>query len=293
MDVNKQVTITASFDEARQSQLAFVELLMNMGYTYIPCTEVMKQRKGDTSRFILRDIAFEALSRINSYEHDGERHQFSDKDIWQAIDELETIKLEGLVPTAKNIYNTIMPTSGGKTIKVFHGGSSESKGFRFIDFANPQNNSFHVAVEFEASGRANIRPDIVVFVNGIPFAIIENKKAGVEIGEAISQHLRNQQAEYCPRLYVYPQLLVAANMSEFRYGTTDTKAKFFVEWKEKDVGDVDRYVSEVEIDLRVKPLIEKKIVKDVYQTLLQDLNGYTGGHVQKTKRKIYVQLARG
>ncbi len=85
-----------------------------------------------------------------------------------------------------------MPTSGGKTIKVSHSGKQMSKNFRFIDFEHVENNAFHVTVEYPASGKQNIRPDIVCFVNGIPFAVIENKKSSVSVIEAINQMNRNQ-----------------------------------------------------------------------------------------------------
>jgi type I restriction enzyme R subunit len=285
----KIAKISAHFDEARQSQLPFVELLINMGYTYLPTSEVMKQRREETSTFILKDIAFEALSRINEYEMEGEMRNFADKDIWEAISELENIQYEGLIDTSKNIFNLIMPTSGGKSVKVFHNGKSISKSLKYIDFENPKNNSFHVAVEFEASGRASIRPDIVVFVNGIPFAIIENKKAGVEVGEALAQQVRNQGAEKCPQLFIYPQLLIGTNGSEFKYGTTGTPSKFYVSWKEKDESEIDRYLSEEELDQRVRPLVGKQIDTDVYNQLLIDLNGATGGHTQQLDRTISAQ----
>lgn len=165
-----------NFDEAKQSQLPFVELLINMGYTYVSVAEALRQR-GDTSNFILADIAAEKLMEINGYEVDGVEYKFSEKDVRDAIDELEHIQYEGLIDTAQKVYNTIMPTSGGKTIKVNQGGKKVSKNFKFIDFENIEKNAFHVSVEYVASGKQNIRPDIVVFVNGIPFAIIENKKS--------------------------------------------------------------------------------------------------------------------
>jgi len=288
MEYTKNI-INAHFDEARQSQLPFVELLINMGYTYLPVAESMKQRRGDTSKFILKDIAFEALSRINEYEMNGDVLKFADKDIWEAVDELENIQYEGLIDTSKNIFNLIMPTTGGKSVKVFSNGKSVSKSLKYIDFQNPENNSFHVAVEFEATGRSNIRPDIVVFVNGIPFAVIENKKAGVEVAEAMAQHVRNQGAEKCPKLFSYPQILVATNGSELKYGTTGTPVKFFASWKEKHETEVDRYLTDSELDERVRPFVEKRIDTDIYKQLLIDLNGATYGHTQKTDRVISAQ----
>lgn len=281
--------ITAHFDEAKQSQLPFVELLINMGYQYISCDEASKQRRNDTGKFILQDIAFESLKRINDYDPQGRGFKFNDDHIWEAINDLENIPYEGLIDTSKKIFNMIMPTEGGKTIEVFDEGTRRSRNFRFIDFKNIENNSFHIAVEFKASGRSNIRPDIVVFVNGIPFAVIENKKGGVEISEAIRQHIRNQEADYCPRLFAYPQLLVVANGSFFKYGSVDSSEKYFVDWKERDADELDKYVSEEQLNERVKTYISKKIDKAVYDSLLSDLNGHTFGHKQKTDRSVKEQ----
>lgn len=271
--------IEANFDEARQSQLTFIELLLAMGYKYISVEDVFKERRSDLSKFILRDIAFENLSRINSYEYNGEQQTFSDKDVWEAIDELENVQLEGLIDTSRKVYNMIMPTSGGKTIKVLNNGKSGSYNFRFIDFEHPENNAFHVASEFVASGKSNIRPDIVCFINGIPFVVIENKKSGVDVKEALSQLNRNQGIEYCPKLFVYPQLLIGTNGKDIRYGTTGTPNKFYATWKEKEI-------DEAEFNQKVKNLIATPVDIEIYTKILNDLNGATSNHKQKTDRLV-------
>lgn len=266
-----------NFDEARQSQLPFIELLLNMGYNYISAEEALKQRGGDAGNFILSEVAGEKLMEINSYEVNGVDYKFSQKDVSDAIDELEHIQYEGLIDTAQKIYNMIMPTSGGKTIKVSHSGKTFSKNFRFIDFENPLNNAFHISAEFEATGKQNIRPDIVCFVNGIPFAVIENKKSSVAVTDALNQMNRNQSPEFCPKLFTYTQLLVATNKEEFKYGTTGTPNKFYAVWKEKGT-------SKEEIDARTTKLIKKQIDAKTYAQVLTDLNGNTDNHIQKTDR---------
>jgi len=266
-----------NFDEARQSQLTAIELLLAMGYKYISSEDILKQRNEDNSNFILADIAAEKLMEINEYEVGGKDYKFTEKEVRDVIDELEHIQYEGLIDTSQKIYNMIMPTSGGKTIKVNVGGKNISKNFRFIDFENSKNNIFHVTSEFVASGKQNIRPDIVCFVNGIPFAVIENKKSSVSVDEAINQMNRNQGPEYCPKLFTYPQLLVATNGKELKYGTTGTPNKFYTVWKEKGA-------SLNEIDKKVTSLISKKIDSQIYSKILNDLNGYTNNHVQKTNR---------
>ena len=265
------------FDEARQSQLPFVELLLNMGYTYISVEGALRQRGGDTTNFILTDIAAQKLMEINGYEVDDTAYKFSEKDVRDAIEELEHIQYEGLIDTAQKIYNMIMPTSGGKTIRINHNGKKLSKNFRFIDFENIKNNAYHVSVDYVATGKQNIRPDIVCFVNGIPFAVIENKKSSVSVVEALNQMYRNQGPEYCPKLYTYTQLLVGTNDKELQYGTTGTPNKFYAVWKEKGT-------TEEELNERASALIKKPVDADAYKQLLSDLNGYTDGHTQKTNR---------
>ena len=268
-----------NFDEARQSQLPFVEMLINMGYTYLPTSELMSERGGDNSYYLLKNIAATSLAKINRYEHAGIEYEFAEKDIVDAVSELENLEFRGLIDTSKEIYNTIMPLKGGKTISVFHDGKYESKSFRFIDFEHPENNSFHVAVEVEVSAKNGTRrPDIVCYVNGIPFVVIENKKSSVEASEAINQMVRNQGADYCPRFFTYPQLLIGTNGKDLRYGTTGTPSEFYASWREKEA-------SLYELDSRANALISKSINLDIYTQLCADLNGATIGHHQRLERK--------
>jgi type I restriction enzyme R subunit len=83
-----------NFDEAKQSQLTLVEFLINMGYSYISSEEVLRERGGSTSDFLLTDIAVQKLMEINGYEVGGENYKFSEKDVRDAIHELEHIQYE-------------------------------------------------------------------------------------------------------------------------------------------------------------------------------------------------------
>ena len=271
-----------NFDEARQSQLPFVEMLLNLGYIYIPKDEVLKQRGQDTSNFILSEIAAQKLMEINSYEDCGSIYKFSEKDVRDAINELEHIQYEGLIDTSQKIYNMIMPTGGGKTIGVNLGGKKLSKNFRFIDFENIESNAFHVTVEYVATGRQNIRPDIVCFVNGIPFAVIENKKSSVPVNDAINQMNRNQGPEFCPKLFTYTQLLVGTNGKEIQYGTTGTLNKFYAVWKEKGFNDE-------EIDQEVLFVMQRQIPFEIHNQICADLNGDIAETIQYTSRMITEQ----
>ncbi len=262
--------IKADFDEAKASQLPFVELLLNLGYSYISAAEVLKERDNNLSRFILKKTAFVKLKELNG--------EVSDKNIKDAIDELDNMPLEGLIDTSREVYNIVMH-KGGKTVVDVVDGRNVSKSLQFIDFENVGRNIFQVAVEYQVEGRNNIRPDIVLFVNGLPFAVVENKKSSVNIKEALSQMQRNQGIEYAPKFFVYPQLLIAANCDNFLYGNTGTPSKFYASWKEKDV-KADEY------DSLISELIAKPIDKDIYKNVLNDLNGSTFGHEQVLKRQV-------
>ena len=76
------------------------------------------------------------------------------------------------------------------------------------------------------------RPDIVLFVNGIPLAVIECKSPQVEAEQAASQNIRNQGDEYIPKLFTYVQLVLGVNKNTARYATAGTPARFWGVWNE-------------------------------------------------------------
>jgi type I restriction enzyme R subunit len=281
-----------NFDETKQSQLPAVELLINLGYRFITAAELEQERGGDTSRFILRHTAQRMLSKINSYEHRGTEYHFSEKDIAEVIDELENIPFEGLQDTSKKIYSMIMPRLGGKTVKVFHDGSYESKSIRYIDFDTPENNDFAVAVEVVATGKGTIRLDICIYVNGIPFAVIENKKSSTELENGIAQLRGYQDPNHYPKLFAYIQLLIASNKEDCKYGVTGTPSKFYARWKERELIEEEwkyRDAFKVAYENQVKEVISTPIDPTVYAKILTDLNGYTFGHTQVLDRLVTQQ----
>ena len=102
---------------------------------------------------------------------------------------------------------------------------------RFIDWEHPERNVFHVTEEFAVTrtGMADTyRPDIILFVNGIPLVLIECKRPDIKgaLDQAISQHLRNQKDDGIRGLYLYSALLLSIGNSYGAYATTGTPANF-------------------------------------------------------------------
>jgi len=103
-----------------------------------------------------------------------------------------------------------------------------------IDWKNPLNNHFAIAEEVTIKGENTKRPDIVLYVNGIALGVLELKRSTVSISEGIRQNLDNQQSRFIKPFFSTIQLVMAGNDTEgLRYGTIDTKEKYYLTWKEE------------------------------------------------------------
>lgn len=220
--------------EINASQRPALALFEAMGYTYISPADCDKQR-GSRYHVLLRDILRGQLRRLNRYVYAGAENEFSAANIERAMEDLDEPLTDGLVRTSEKIYDALL--LGKSYPETVGDGKMLSFNLRYIDWDNPQNNVFHVTEEFAVDSRDrqhNARPDIVLFINGIPFAIIECKAPHIPVDEAVGQMIRNQQAAYIPQLFKFAQLVVATNKNAVKYATVGTPKKFWSVWKEQD-----------------------------------------------------------
>lgn len=220
--------------EINASQRPALALLDAMGYTYISPADCDKQR-GSRYRVLLRDILRGQLRRLNRYVYAGAENEFSAANIERAMEDLDEPLTDGLVRTSEKIYDALL--LGKSYPETVGDGKMLSFNLKYIDWDNPQNNVFHVTEEFAVDSRDrqhNARPDIVLFINGIPFAVIECKAPHIPVEEAVGQMIRNQQAAYIPQLFKFAQLVVATNKNAVKYATAGTPKKFWSVWKEQD-----------------------------------------------------------
>lgn len=232
-----------SFLEDRISQIPALQVLINMGYEYICPEEVFRLRGSKCSNVLLDEILRQQLQKMNVILFKGGQYQFSNANISKAVDALKESLVDGLVKTNEKIYDLL---SLGKSFEETIGGDTKSFTLNYIDWDNIDNNVFHVTAEFPVSRTASDqtrRPDIVLFVNGIPLCIIECKRPDIKdpVGQAVSQHIGNQGKDEIPGLFIYSQLLMAVSPNEVKYGTTATPAKFWSVWKEH--AEIERVVS--------------------------------------------------
>jgi len=248
-------------NEKHLSQLPALQLLVAMGYEYISSAETLRERQDRTSNVLLENILRNQLKEMNRIRYKGNEYLFSEENLQSAIQKLKNIKYDGLLKTNEGIYDLItLGTAMEQTVE----GDSKSFNLNYIDWRNPSRNRFHMTVEYSVErsrSKETARPDIVLFVNGIPFCVIECKAPQVEVEQAVSQSIRNQNDDHIPKLFIYTQLVLALNKNSAMYATTGTAAKFWGVWKE--LGNEQGEMDEGKLcDLKNKPLpedVQKKI----------------------------------
>ncbi|HWQ72181.1 MAG TPA: type I restriction endonuclease subunit R [Desulfitobacteriaceae bacterium] len=218
------------FNERPESQDRAISQLQAMGYQYIPRAEA-EQKRGRLSAVVFPDVMKEFMSG-QSFRYREKLTSFSDRSIYTAIRDLDVHLERGLMYAGKIIYESLL---FGKSCEeeLFDGGR-QSFDLSYIDWEHPEKNIWQVTDEFsvERQNGKFARPDIVIFVNGIPLAVIECKKSGIDVDEGVKQNIRNWQSEFIPHLFKYVQLAIAMNPNEVKYGTAGTPQEFFSTWME-------------------------------------------------------------
>lgn len=230
-----------SFREDDASQLPALQLLMRLGYAYLSPEEALAARGGKTSNVLLEDILRSQLKAINSIQVGTNKTTvFSDANIESGIQALKELPFQdGYITASQHAYDRL---TLGKALEQSIDGDKKSFTLQYIDWEHPERNVYHVTEEFEVMRTGSkdlLRPDIVLFVNGIPLVVIECKRPDMKepMEQAISQHTRNQTEDGIRPLYAYSQLLLACATLQAKYGTTDTKAEFWASWKEESGDD--------------------------------------------------------
>jgi type I restriction enzyme R subunit len=242
--VNKMQT--PSFKEDHISQIPALQLLQKLGYTYLSPAEAEKFRGGKTSNVLLDDILRKQLKEINSEKRisSTKTTYISDANIENGIRALKELPMnEGYIAACETAYNLI---TLGKTFEQSFDGDKKSITLQYIDWKTIANNVFHVSEEYSvmrSASKEHYRPDLVLFINGIPLCIIECKRPDMKepLTQAISQHLRSQQEDGIRSLYVYSQIVLSIATQEAAYATNATPEKFWSKWEEKFKTDEEEH----------------------------------------------------
>jgi type I restriction enzyme R subunit len=215
--------MTFNAAEKYQSQIPAIQTLIGLGFEPLSQAQAAKLR-GKPRNVVLDDVLVEQLLKINRFTFRGKEYPFNLEDAHEALRRLKPTpdKLKGLRGTNQDIYDQLIL---GTTITKAIEGDSKSYSFRYFDWDDPENNVYHVTAEMEIERTASTqtrRCDIVCFVNGIPFVVIENKRPTESLEKADSQLIGYQNEDNIPQLFHYAHVLMSMKRQEARYATVGT-----------------------------------------------------------------------
>jgi type I restriction enzyme R subunit len=217
-----------------------IEWLKELGYSYTHGSNLSPENEERESlrHVILKKRFLQTIKRINPWltNHLAE-------EVYKRVIELEH---PDFVMKGKIFYELLVY---GVKLTSREGREEKTKIVKIVDFENPENNEFlavnQFTVEYQYERNFYRRPDLVVFVNGLPLAIFEFKSfnANETAKDAFNDH--KIKIKDIPQLYTYAQILVASDGLETKYGSpTSDWDRFFI-W-EGVFSDDDLEVREIE-----------------------------------------------
>ena len=259
----------------KQLQNNVIDLLKSMGYIFISQEDNVNFRNGKLSDVLLKDILLNQLQNLNNFEYKGITYPFSSKNIANAVDSLDESLNEGIMIANAKITDQLV--LGNSYQEELIDGVKKSFSLKYIDFKNIENNVFHFTEEYSVLRQTlnerdkTRRPDIVLFINGIPFGVIELKNSRTETEQGISQMIRNQLKGEIPHLFKFTQITLAGNNHSPQYATTGTPKKFYATWEEDVRQDINTLIKDrtpSKLDNTIYSLFEKERVCELLHSFI-------------------------
>ncbi len=223
-----------------------------------------RKRESDV---ILSERLGRALRRLNP--------ETSDSVIAEAIDELSRERASQTTDTSNfEIYKILL--DGLNVTGINQDGQSEDFNIRFLDFDNPENNDFLCVTQMWVAGDLyRRRPDIIVFVNGIPLILFELKASHRRVIEAFNENIKDYK-DTIPKLFLYNIGVILSNGIESKFGSFSSPYEFFNEWKK-----IDNESNQPSSDLRtiVFGICDKSRLIDIVENFV--LHDISGGKIKK------------
>lgn len=136
-----------------------------------------------------------------------------------------------IVATNYDLYNKIRNQI---KVKVRRNGKDDFDFVKLVDFDTPSNNNFTAVSQMWVQGKLYWRrPDVLIFVNGLPLVFIELKNSIVKVEEAYNKNLQDYKKDV-PNLFAFNQICVLSNGLETRLGAFNATYDYFFEWLKVD-----------------------------------------------------------
>ena len=158
-------------------------------------------------------------------------------------------------------------------VKVKRNGKDDFDFVQLIDFENPKNNTFTAVSQMWIQGHYNYRrPDVLIFVNGLPLVFIELKNSIVKVEEAYNKNLLNYKKDV-PNLFAFNQICVLSNGLETRLGAFNATYDYFFEWlkvesEKESINREELKESKISVERFVDGLLNKDRLIDYIENFI-------------------------
>ncbi len=212
------------FSEAEYED-AIIELYQQMGYDYVYGPNVVR----DYSDPLYQDVLTSSIENIN--------RDLPSAAVQEALRKIQNME-NGTVVRKNTVFMDYL--QNGVPVRYFHNGEERSAIVKLIDYENVNSNNFVVANQWTIEeGKDEKRPDVIVFINGIPVVVIELKSPTRDVvgwRDAYNQ-IRNY-LDKIPSLFTYNAFCIVSDQTTTKAGTITSPLSRFMEWKTVD-GDYE------------------------------------------------------
>lgn len=239
------------FTEANYEN-AIIELFQEMGYHHVYAPNIER----DFDNPLYEDELEQALYRINP--------SMPDAAIADALYKLKNFESAELIQKNALFMDYIQH---GIEVRYFVKGEECSGIVYIVDYKNPDNNSFIIANQWTFIEKSNRRPDILVFLNGLPVVLMELKSPSREetdISEAYRQ-IQNYMQEI-PSIFIYNCICVISDLLTSKAGTITSGEDRFMEWKTQD-GSYEN-TQYAQFDTFFKGMFQKERLLDIIKNFI-------------------------
>ncbi len=200
-----------------------IDQLQKLGYTYVHGTELDKERMSQIE-VVLKGRLQAAIQRLNPW--------INENNLNKVVRSLTHMEATSLMEANQHFHELLI---NQLSVQQDIGSGRKNQTVKLIDFDNIDNNDFIITSQFSYThANETIRPDIMLYVNGLPLVVIECKSPALppdeQIGQGVKQ-LRRYQREN-EALFHYNQFAIATSNDRAKVGTIGAKVQHYSAWKE-------------------------------------------------------------
>ena len=244
--------------EYLHSELPAIELFKKLNYQYYDGE--LTDERDDSSEVIIEERLLKAIKQINTTNE----WKISDNNVQKTYNELTNVFSASLMESNQKAWELIR--GANFSVKQVINGKEEFKPVSFIDYKNPENNDFLVVNQMKFHGRLmNSVPDLTVFINGIPIAIIECKSPdSLSAFDKAFEDLKYYQ-QNSEKLFWYNQICIGIFKVGGRYGAIGAGKPHYSFYRTKDTADLEVLMGEkpTEQDILIFNLFKKENLLDL------------------------------